>query len=149
MVVKTGDKIKVDYEGTFDDGTVFDSSTHGDHSHPLEFEVGAKQVIPGFENAVLGMKKGEEKTFKLQPAEAYGDINAQLVRQIPRDKIPIDQEPKPGMMLIMQLPNGAQAPVKIAAVDDQSITLDLNHPLAGKVLNFKIKIVDITSPAGK
>lgn len=141
MPIKNGDKVKVEYEGTFDDGTVFDSSEKC--GAPLEFEVGAGQIIPGFENAVMGMEEGEEKEFKLKPADAYGDRNPQLVQKIPKDQLP--KEVMPGMMLMIGLPNGVQIPVKITEVTDEEVTIDLNHPLAGKVLNFKIKIVDISS----
>lgn len=141
MPVKNGDKVKVEYEGTFNDGTVFDSSEKC--GAPLEFEVGAGQIIPGIENAVMGMEKGEEKEFKLEPADAYGDRNPQLVQKIPKDQLP--KEVMPGMMLMIGLPNGVQIPVKVTDVTDEEVTIDLNHPLAGKVLNFKIKIVDISS----
>ncbi len=140
MPVKQGSKVKVDYTGTLDDGTVFDSSTHGDHSHPLEFEVGAGKVIKGFDNAVKGMEKGEEKEFKLTPKEAYGDRNPDLVKKMPKDKLP--PEAKKGSTMLMQLPNGMQMPVKIVEMDDKEATIDLNHPLAGKNLTFKIKVVD-------
>jgi FKBP-type peptidyl-prolyl cis-trans isomerase 2 len=143
MEVKKGSKISVDYEGTFDDGEVFDSSSHGDHSHPLEFEAGAGQVIAGFDNAVLGMKVGDEKTFRIESKDAYGDHRVELVRQIPRDSLPKDQEPKEGMMLIVGSPDGRQFPVKITKVENDKVSIDLNHPLAGKALNFKIKIVEI------
>lgn len=141
MPVKNGDKVKVEYEGTFNDGTVFDSSEKC--GAPLEFEVGAGQIIPGFENAVMGMENGEEKEFKLEPSDAYGDRNPQLVQKIPKDQLP--KEVTPGMMLMIGLPNGVQIPVKVTEVTDEEVTLDLNHPLAGKALNFKIKIVDISS----
>jgi len=142
MPVKKGDKVKVEYEGKLDDGTVFDSSER--HSKPLEFEVGAGKVLPKFENALIGMEKGEEKEIKLEPAEAYGDTNPQLIKEIPRDRLPTDKEIKPGMMLAIGLPDGRQVPARIIEVGDKEVTLDLNHPLAGKNLNFKIKIVDIS-----
>ena len=141
--VKKGDKVKIEYSGTLDDGTVFDSSEK--HGAPLEFEIGAKQVIPGFENAIIGMKKGEEKEVKLEPAQAYGERNDQLVKEVPKDQVPAEQELKQGMMLLMRLPNGMQVPVKVVKVTKQAITLDLNHPLAGKTLTFKIKVLDISS----
>ena len=142
MTVKKGDKIKVDYTGTFDDGTVFDSS---EGKAPLEFEAGSGMVIKGFDDAVIGMKKGEEKEVKIASKDAYGDPNPELVKKIPRDKLPPEQEPKPGMMLGMATPDGKQIPAKITAVDDKEITIDLNHPLAGKDLNFKLKIAEILS----
>ncbi|MCK5023654.1 MAG: FKBP-type peptidyl-prolyl cis-trans isomerase, partial [Candidatus Aenigmarchaeota archaeon] len=85
-VVKKGDKIKVDYEGKLEDGTVFDASEK--HGKPLEFEAGAGNVVKGFDNAVLGMKKGEEKTVTLKPSEAYGDPNPKLVQEVPRKQLP-------------------------------------------------------------
>jgi FKBP-type peptidyl-prolyl cis-trans isomerase 2 len=141
MPVKNGDKVKVEYKGTFDDGTVFDSSEKC--GAPLEFEVGAGQIIPGFENAVMGMENGEEKEFKLEPSDAYGDRNPQLVQKIPRDQLP--KEVESGMMLVVGLPNGAQIPVKVTEVTDEWVTIDMNHPLAGENLNFKIKVVGISS----
>jgi len=140
MAVKKGDKIKVNYTGTLDDGTVFDTS---DGKQPLEFEAGSGQVIKGFDEAVIGMEKGEEKNVKIESKDAYGDYNPQLMKKIPRDQLPQDQEPKPGMMLLIKAPNGQQFPVKIAEVTDKEITMDLNPPLAGKNLNFKIKVEEV------
>jgi peptidylprolyl isomerase len=140
-VVKKGDKIKVDYTGSFDDGTVFDASAS--HGKPLEFEAGAGQVIPGFDNAVVGMKVGEEKTIKIAPSEGYGAVNPDLVKEVPRDRLPKDHEPQPGMMLVIGLPNGAQLPAKIVSVEGGIVKIDLNHPLAGQTLNFKCKITEI------
>ena len=142
MPVKQGDKGNVEYTGTFDDGTVFDSSEK--HGKALEIEVGAKQVIKGFDDALVGMEKGEEKDIKLKPTEAYGDYNPELIKKIPREQLPKEHEPKEGMMLVMGLPNGAQIPAKIKEVTDKEITVDLNHPLCGKTLNFKIKVADIS-----
>jgi FKBP-type peptidyl-prolyl cis-trans isomerase 2 len=141
MPIKDGDVIKVDYQGTFDDGTIFDCSEM--HGKPLEFEIGAKQVIKGFEDAVKGMEKGQEKNIKLNPPEAYGDYDPQLVKKIPKDKIPPGQEIKSGMILGVALANGTQIPAKVVEVTEKSVSIDLNHPLAGKTLNFKVKIVDI------
>lgn len=141
MSVKKGDKIKIDYTGTLEDGTVFDSSEK--HGQPLEFEVGSGQIIKGFDEAVIGMKKGDEKDIKLQPADAYGELNDELIKKVPKEQLP--PEAKKGSVLMMGLPNGAQLPVKIVDMDDKEGTLDLNHPLAGKVLNFKIKLVEILS----
>lgn len=142
-IVKRGDKIKVDYTGTLDNGQVFDSSTHGDHSHPLEFIVGSGEIIPGFDNAVLGMKKGEEKEIILPKEQAYGDPNPALIKKVPRTNLPLGQEPKSGMLLMLKTPEGHQIPAKIDHVTDTDIFIDLNHPLAGKTLHFKIKLVDI------
>src|SRR3989344_3556860 len=145
MAVKKGDKIVVEYTGTLDSGEIFDSSSHGDHSHPLEFIVGSGQVISGFDKAVMGMNKGEKKEFKLTPLEAYGETDNTLMREIPRSNLPPGHEPKPGMMLLMATSEGHQVPVKIASVSSDKITLDLNHPLAGKNLTFNIKILSVGS----
>lgn len=142
MTLKNGDTVQVEYTGSFEDGTVFDSSEK--HGKPLEFEIGKGMIIPGFEKAVMEMKKGEEKEITLKSSEAYGDHNPKLIRKIPRENIPKNQEPKPGMVLVMGLPNGQQVPAKIKEVTDKEVTLDLNHPLAGKNLKFKIKLVGVS-----
>jgi len=147
MSIKQGDKIKVNYTGTLEDGTVFDTS---EGKEPLEFEVGSGQLIKGFDTAVVGMEKDEEKEIKLQPAEAYGEFNPELTQKVPKDKLPKPpdgQEIKPGMMLAVGMPNGQQMPAKIVEITDNEITIDLNHPLAGKALTFKIKVVEIVSTA--
>ncbi|MBU2639243.1 MAG: peptidylprolyl isomerase [Nanoarchaeota archaeon] len=143
MAVKDGDKVGVEYEGKLENGEVFDSSKHGEHSHPLEFEVGKGQVIKGFDEAVLGMEEGEEKEVTIKPEEGYGPRNEQLVKKFPKDKLPADQEPKEGMMLAVGLPDGRKIPARITKVEEKEIEVDLNHPLAGKVLIFKIKVVKI------
>ncbi len=142
MTVKEGNKVKIEYTGTLDDGMVFDSSEK--HKKPLEFEVGSKQVIKGFEDAVKGMAEGEEKEIKLEPQDAYGNLNPDLVKKVPKEQLPTDKELKSGMVLLASLPNGTQLPCKVTKVEDKEVTLDMNHPLAGKKLNFKIKVVEIS-----
>lgn len=142
MKVEKGNKVKVEYKGTLDDGSVFDSSeTHG---KPLEFKAGEGRVIPGFDKAVLGMEKGESKKVNIKSADAYGSPNPMLVKKVPKEQLPAGKEIKPGMLLAVGLPNGQQLPAKITAVDDKEVTIDLNHPLAGKDLTFEIKVVDIS-----
>jgi FKBP-type peptidyl-prolyl cis-trans isomerase 2 len=143
MAVKKGDKVKVEYEGKLDSGELFDSSEKA--GKPLEFEAGSGRVIPGFDKAIIGMKKGEEKEIKIEKDNAYGDYKEELKKDVPRDVLPKEQEPKEGMMLIMSTADGHQIPAKIVEVEKEKITLDLNHPLAGKNLTFKIKIVEIDS----
>jgi FKBP-type peptidyl-prolyl cis-trans isomerase 2 len=143
MPVKKGDKVKVEYEGTLEDGTVFDSTK--EHGEPLEFEVGGEQLMEGFENAVIGMETGDEKEFSLKPSDAYGDYNDQLIKKVPKDQLPKEEEVHEGMFLVLGLPNGVQIPAQILEVADDTVTIDLNHPLAGKELFFKVKILDIAS----
>jgi len=143
-MAKEGLFVSLDYEGRLESGEVFDSSKHGDHSHPLEFQVGSGQVIPGFDSAVKGMKVGEEKEFKIIPSEAYGEYNPQLTKEIPRNTLPKEQEPKVGMTLLVGTPQG-QFPVTITKVSNENVTIDLNHPLAGKTLIFKIKVIGLSS----
>lgn len=145
MAAKQGDKVKVDYVGTFDDGTEFDSSKHGDHSHPLEFSIGEGQVIKGFEEAVTGMEKGETKKIRLEPKDAYGEINDQLTAKVPKDQLPKDVEVKEGMMLAVAGPDGHQMPATVTKIEEKEIILDLNHPMAGKVLNFELTMVEFES----
>lgn len=140
MPVEKGNKVKIEYTGTLEDGTVFDSSEK--HGQPLEFEAGTGLVIPGFDNAILGMEKGEEKDVKIKPEEGYGERREELVKDVPKDKLPKEVEPKEGMMLVMATPDGHKIPTKIVKIGDTTITLDMNHPLAGKTLNFKIKVVE-------
>jgi len=139
MAIKKGDKVKVEYTGRLEDGKVFDSS---EGKAPLEFTAGGGQLIKGFDNAVIGMKKGDEKEVKIPANEAYGEVNPQLMRKIPREALPKDREPKVNMILVITAGEGHQIPARISAVDEKDVTLDLNHPLAGKALVFKIKIVE-------
>jgi peptidylprolyl isomerase len=143
--VKKGDIVTVEYEGRFETGEVFDSTNHGDHSHPLTFTAGNSEVVKGFDQAIIGMKKGEEKEIKITPEEAYGRPNPKLVQKLPREKLPKDQEPKAGLILMLRSQSGYQIPARITAVDKKEITIDLNHPLAGKTLIFKIKLTEIKS----
>jgi FKBP-type peptidyl-prolyl cis-trans isomerase 2 len=144
-VVKKGDKVALDYTGTLKDGTEFDSSKN--HDAPLSFTVGSGQVIKGFDEAVMGMKVGEEKKFTLSPAEAYGEPDPKRFQQVPRKNLPADQEPKVGMMLVVGSPEGRKMRATISEVTDETVTLNLNHPLAGKELTFAIKLTKI-EPAG-
>ena len=139
MSIQDGDTIKIDYTGTLDDGSVFDCS---DEREPLQFTVGAGQVIPGFEEAVRGMEEGQKKEFRIEPSEAYGEYDEALTQQIPRTVIRSDMEIQEGMMLLVKTPDGQEIPAKVADVGDEQVTLDMNHPLAGKALNFNIKVIE-------
>jgi peptidylprolyl isomerase len=146
--VDKGHSVSVEYVGTLDNGEEFDNSKgHG----PLKFTVGKGHVIKGFDDAVMGMKVNESKKFTIPKHEAYGDKNPALVQKIPMDKIPSHLKPqvKQGGFLVMQAPTGQQVPAKVESVTDKEVTLDLNHPLAGKDLTFDIKIVDISHDSGE
>ncbi len=138
--IKPGYFVKVEYTGTFDDGEVFDSTELA--GCPLEFQIGAQQVIEGFEKAIASMELDEEKQVKIQPAEAYGEYQKDMTKDIPRDRMPAEKL-EAGMTLMATLPHGMQVPVTITKVTDQSVTIDMNHPLAGKALNFRIKLIGI------
>ena len=142
MPIKNGDKVKVEYKGTLDDGTVVESSEL--RGRPLEILVGAGQVLKGFENALLGMEKGEEKEVKIEPKDAYGERNEALVKEVPRKAIPENVELKVGVVLLLKTPEGQQIGAQVKEIKDEMVVLDLNHPLAGQNLTFKIKLVDIS-----
>ena len=136
--MKPGTKVKVHYTGTLSDGEVFDSSEGKD---PLEFTIGEKQVISGFENGIKDMKLNDEKTIKINPSEAYGEMQEQLIVKIPREKFP--EKIEAGGRLVLKGPEGQSIPAVITEVKEDSVTIDLNHPLAGKELTFKVKIIEI------
>lgn len=137
---KAGDSVKIHYTGTLDDGTQFDSSAGRE---PLAFELGSGQVIPGFEKAVEGMAVGDNKSVNIPPEDAYGPHNEQMVQEVPRSALPDDLTPEVGMGLQAQGPDGQVANLVVTSVQDDSITVDGNHPLAGKALNFAIELVSI------
>jgi len=144
MPAKKGDKVKIHYTGKLDDGKVFDTS---EGREPLEFRIGANEVIPGFENAVIGMKVGEEKTIHIPSAEAYGPRNEELIQEIPRDKFSADMELVRGQGLRIRTKEGQSIVVVVKELKDEIVVLDANHPLAGKDLNFDIKLVEIAEAA--
>ncbi len=134
-----GDTVRVHYTGRLADGQVFDSSEDGD---PLEFKIGAGEVIKGFEDGVKGMSVGEKKRVEIESGEAYGERIDGLVQTVSREGLNLDTEPRVGMNLVMQLPDGNQIPVAVTEVTEDSITLDANHPLAGEKLIFDIELVE-------
>jgi peptidylprolyl isomerase len=137
---QSGSTVKVHYTGTLEDGTQFDTS-HG--REPLELTVGEGSVIPGFESAIVGMAAGDTKEVTLEPGDAYGDRHDQLVQTIGREQIPPELELEVGQQLQVKAPDGNVVVVTVADVADDSVTLDGNHPLAGKTLNFEIQLVEV------
>ena len=136
--MKPGAKVKVHYTGTLSDGTVFDSS---EGKQPLEFTIGNNQVIPGFENGIKGMSLNDEKTIKIDAKDAYGERDERMVVAVPRSKFPPEIEA--GGQLLLKGPEGQRILAKIKEVKYNDVIIDLNHPLAGKELNFKVKVVGI------
>lgn len=138
--VKAGDTVRIHYTGTLSDGSVFDSS---DGRDPLEFEVGSGMIIPGLDVALPGMVVGDKKNVEIDSADAYGPINPEMQQAVPREGIPADIPLEPGTQLQMQTPDGQAMPVTVLAVTDTEVTLDANHPLAGKDLTFDIELVSV------
>ena len=138
--VKDGDTVKVHYEGKLGDGSVFDSSRNRE---PLQFQVGIGQVIPGFEEAVRGMSTGDTKTVTIPSDKAYGPSREEMIQTIDRSEVPPEVELEMGAELRVTGPQGQPAIVKIVDLTDAAVTLDGNHPLAGKDLTFDIEVVEI------
>ncbi len=138
---KTNDTVKVHYTGRLNDGTVFDSSVERE---PLQFTLGEGQVIPGFENAVLGMTAGESKTITIAADQAYGPRRDDLVLAVGRDQFPPDITPEVGQQLQVRQTNGDVALVTVTEVGEAAVKLDANHPLAGHDLTFDIQLVEIS-----
>ena len=138
--VKSGDTVRIHYTGTLTDGTTFDSSEGRD---PLEFVVGSGQIIPGLDKAMPGMAVGEKKSVNIPPEQAYGPRHDQMIQEVPISALPDDLEPQVGMGLQARRPDGAMLDLTITAVGEESITVDGNHPLAGKALAFDIELVEI------
>lgn len=137
---KSGDKVRIHYTGKLDDGTQFDSSAGRE---PLEFDLGGGGVIPGFDSAVDGMAVGESKSVKIESEEAYGPRHEELIQDVPKSDLPDDVELSVGLQLQAQSPEGQVMRFMIAAITEEVITLDGNHPLAGQTLNFDIELVEI------
>jgi peptidylprolyl isomerase len=137
---KAGDIVAVHYTGKLEDGTVFDSSREGE---PLEFELGSGMVIEGFEHAVEGMEVGQHRETRIPPEGAYGERREEMQLVVPRTQLPAGLDPEEGQMLALQVAPGQQAMARIADVSNDSVTLDLNHPLAGETLVFDIELVGI------
>ena len=135
-----GMKVKIHYTGKYEDGTVFDSSRERE---PLEFTIGDESTIRGFEEAVTGMSPGETKDITLAPEKAFGEYHEQMVQKVERKDLPEDVELEVGIVLEVTSPEGQTYMVRVAEMDDESVTLDGNHPLAGEILSFDIELVEV------
>ena len=137
---QSGDQVTVAYTGKLDDGTVFDTS---EDREPISFTIGDDQVIPGFENAVVGMEEGESKTATIPPEDGYGHPTDERVFSVGRDELPEDLDPEVGDRLEVRSQQGQTFPAVVAEIEDGSVTLDANHPLAGEELMAQIQRLSI------
>lgn len=137
---KIDDTVKVHYTGKLADGTVFDSSEGRD---PLEFKIGSGMMIPGFDKAVQGLAIDESKLVEIPSAEAYGEMNPEMIQEVSKSQLPPEMNVEVGMQLMSQHPSGQEIPLIVTEVKEESIVVDANHPLAGKDLTFDIKLVSI------
>lgn len=137
---KKGDNVKVHYTGKLEDGSIFDTSASRD---PIEFKLGDGQLISGFENAVIGMNQDESKTIKIPSDDAYGPHRKELVVTVERKELPENINPKVGQKLHISQSTGQPIVVLVTEADESSVTLDANHPLAGKDLTFEIQLLEI------
>ncbi len=137
---ENGDTVAVHYTGKLDSGEVFDSSEGKD---PISFELGAGNVIPGFEAAVLGMQEGDNAEVRIEPSDAYGEVRDDLVVPVKKERLPEDMEPQVGNKLQVEVAPGQQRIATITEIGDDQVTIDLNHPLAGKALNFELELVKV------
>jgi peptidylprolyl isomerase len=136
-MIEKGSKVKVHYTGKFEDNNIFDTSKD---KEPLEFTVGEGQLIPGFEQGVVGLNSGDKKTVELEPEQAYGPVRDELINEVAMEKLP--EGVKQGQMLQAQTEQGAMN-VVVTEVKEKTATVDANHPLAGKKLIFDLEVVEI------
>jgi len=136
-----GDTVRVHYTGSLDDESVFDSSRGRE---PLEFTIGTGQVIPGFEEAVIGLEPGGSARTRIEAEQAYGPRREELRIPIARDQFPDGMTVSQGDHLHMQTQDGQEIPVQVVEVGDENVVVDANHPLAGQALTFEIELVDIS-----
>ena len=142
--VENGQFVSVHYTGTLQDGEVFDTS---EGRHPLEVQIGAGQIISGFEKALIGMALNEKKNLTLDPEDAYGQRDDSLTHSFPREDVPAEINPEVGQTVALSSPEGRQVPAIITEVNDEKVVVDLNHPLAGLTLTFDIEVVGISDTA--
>jgi len=137
---KVGDTVKVHYEGLLDDGSVFDSSIGGE---PFEFVIGQEMVIPGFENAVVGMSVGESKSVEIAPEDGFGDYSQDLQITLERTQLPTNIDPKLGMRLEIRFQEGEIRYFIVTELTEDNVTLDGNHPLAGQQIVLRVELLEI------
>ncbi|MBI2180795.1 MAG: peptidylprolyl isomerase [Deltaproteobacteria bacterium] len=142
-VVKDGAAVSLQYTVSGEDGKTIDSNKG---KEPLKYTQGTKQIIPGLEKALTGMKVGEEKRVKVKPEDGYGPVNEKAFQEVPKEKIPADSL-KVGAVLTANGPQGQSMPVRVHQIKEKTVVIDMNHPMAGKTLVFDVKILDIQAAA--
>jgi peptidylprolyl isomerase len=146
MQAKQGDNVQIHYTGRLTNGEQFDSSAGRE---PLAFQLGSGMVIKGFDDGVTGMTVGEKKTINIPSAEAYGELNEEMVFEFPKSNLPPEMEVEVGMQLMMNNGEGQQLPVVVREVKEETLIIDANHPLAGQELIFDLELVAIDAPKSK
>lgn len=137
---KDGDKVKVHYTGSLDDGSEFDSSRQRE---PIEFTIGGGEILPGVEQAVVGLEPGGTNKVTLPAEDAYGERRDDMIQEIERSVLPQEVEPQVGLQLQAQSPGGQPLLLTITEVGEEKVTVDANHPLAGKDLTFEVELVEV------
>jgi len=141
--IANGSKVQLEYTLTIDDGKVLDSNTGRE---PLTFTQGQQQIIPGLEKALEGMRASEKKKVTVNAAEAYGEVDPTAITEVPKERVPA-QALTVGTGFVARGPNGETRPVRVKEIREQTVIIDLNHPLAGKTLVFDVKVLSVESPA--
>lgn len=141
-VVKNGSVVSLEYTLSDEKGKTIESNKG---KEPLKYTQGQKQIIPGLEKELAGMKVGGEKHVKIKPEDAYGPVNSKAFQEVPKEKIPTEAL-KIGTTLMARSPEGQSLPVRVKEIKEKTVVLDLNHPLAGKTLTFDVKVLDIQPP---
>jgi len=137
---REGDTVHIHYTGRLKDGTVFETSTRGE---PLRFHIGNDELLPAIQQTVIGMEVGESRTVTVPSAEAYGPRRDDMLMSVDRDRLPDGFVPAPGMILEVHRGDGRAIPVVVTSVEDDQVTLDGNHPLAGHDLDIDINLIEI------
>lgn len=138
--IREGDQVQVHYTGKLQSGEVFDSSQGRE---PLNLTIGEGKIIPGFEQALLGMQTGEKKSFDLTPDQAFGERRDELVHVIQKEQIPSDVKLEIGMQLALEGQQKEPVPAQVVDISESTVTLDTNHPLAGKDITFEVDVVEV------
>ncbi|MGQ9863149.1 MAG: FKBP-type peptidyl-prolyl cis-trans isomerase [Bacteroidia bacterium] len=138
--IEAGHRVQVHYTGRLENGTVFDRS-----EEPVEFTIGQGELIPGFEEALIGMQVGEKKTFTLSPEKAFGAYNQEWVIELPKSILPAGMSPQVGQTLYLEGPEGQTIPAFVVGIKTETLIVDANHPLAGQTLTFEVEVLAILS----